>query len=373
MAYRVGQWATGNVGKQALRAIIEHPDLELAGVVVSDPAKVGRDAGELCGLGERTGVLATTDSDALIAARPDVICYTAVGTAGRREVATGRRPTDAVDDLCRILEAGIDVVSTALIPLVHPPSADPETVRRLESSCAQGGSSCLTTGLDPGLMNDVLPLILSGICLRIDAVKVSEVMCYGKWDKPEAIVGKFGFGKPLDHRPPILQPGVLTLMWGSIVHLIAEQLDVGLDEVEESYELCPAPETFEIAAGTIAKGTSAAMRFRVSGIVRGAPVITVEHVTRLRDDLAPDWPAPPFGGSGGYRVEIEGEPSWRLDIANPDADDPTVPGTLATALRVVNAIPAVVQAPPGLHTPFTLPMFTGRHLLRPASGAVNDR
>lgn len=364
MPIRVGQWATGNVGKQALRAIILHPELELAGVVVSDPAKVGRDAGALCGLGAVTGVVATDDPSELIAGRPDVICYTAVGTAGRNEVATGKRPTGALDDLCEILAAGIDVVSTALIPLVHPGSADPVSVRRLEAACAAGGSSCLTTGLDPGLMNDVLPVILSGICLKIDSIKVSEVMCYGLWDKPEAIVGKFGFGKPLDHVPPILQPGVLTLMWGSIVHLIAERLDVPLDEVTEAYELSPAPETFEIPAGMIEKGMSAGMRFRVCGVKDGREVITVEHVTRLREDLAPEWPAPPFGETGGYRVEIEGEPSWRMDIANPGVTDPTIPGTLATALRLVSAIPAIVDAPPGLHTPFTLPVLSGRGLLQ---------
>ncbi|GAA2626392.1 hypothetical protein GCM10010411_74140 [Actinomadura fulvescens] len=213
-------------------------------------------------------------------------------------------------------------------------------------------------------MNDVLPMVLTGVCLRIDSIKISEVMCYGTWDKPEAIVGKFGFGAPLGHRPPILQPGVLTLMWGSIVHLLAERLDVELDEVTESYELCPAPETFQIPAGTIAQGTSAGMRFQVSGVLNGRSVIVVEHVTRLRADIGlPHWPTAPFGQAGGYRVEIEGEPPWRMDIANPGATDPTVPGTLATALRAVNAIPAVAEAPAGLHTPFTLPLFTGRGLL----------
>lgn len=364
MPYRVGQWATGNVGGQALRAIIEHPDLELAGVIVSDPAKVGRDAAELCGVAEPTGVLATNDPSELIASRPDAICYTAVGTAGRQEVATGKRPTGALDDLCRILASGINVVSTSLIPMVHPPSADPEGLRALQAACAEGGSAILTTGLDPGLMNDVLPLILSGVCLRIDSIRVSEVMNYGKWDKPEAIVGKFGFGKPLDHRPPMVLPGVLTIMWGTVVHLLAEQLDVELDSVEEFYELHPAPETFHIPAGTIEKGTSAGMRFEVRGIVDGRPVIVVEHVTRLRDDVAPHWPAPPFGGGGGYRVQIEGEPSWIMDIANPGVEDPTVPGTLATALRAVNAIPAVCEAGSGVLTPFDLPILTGRHLLR---------
>jgi 4-hydroxy-tetrahydrodipicolinate reductase len=120
MVIRVGQWATGNVGKQALRSIIEHPGLELVGLVVSDPAKVGKDAAELCGIDTPTGVLAISDGDALVAMKPDCICYCAVGTSGRQEVATGERPGTAVDQLCDILRAGIDVVSTALIPLVHP-------------------------------------------------------------------------------------------------------------------------------------------------------------------------------------------------------------------------------------------------------------
>ncbi|GAA2626017.1 hypothetical protein SMC26_19090 [Actinomadura fulvescens] len=157
VSYRV-QWATGNVGRRALRAIIERPGLELPGVVVSDPAKVGRDAGELAGIARRTGIRATADPRR--AHR---------GTPGRHQLngprhggpsrggparlgcdGGGRRtPRGAVDDLCRILEAGIDVVSTALIPPVHPPSADPGDVGRLEAACAEGGASLLTTGLDP--------------------------------------------------------------------------------------------------------------------------------------------------------------------------------------------------------------------------------
>jgi 4-hydroxy-tetrahydrodipicolinate reductase len=365
MKVRVGQWATGNVGKQALRSIIGHPALELVGLVVSDPAKAGRDAAELCGLDRPTGIIATTDGDSLLRLKPDCISYCAVGTSGRREVATGQRPGGAVDDLERILAAGINVVSTALIPLVHPPSHDPVAVRRLEQAAVAGGVSCFTSGLDPGYMHDVLPLVLSGLSRRIDSVKVSEVMCYGTWDKPDAIVGKFGFGEPLDHVPPILQPGVLTVMWGCAVRLLADGLGVALDRVDEGYELYPAQETFTIPAGTIRKGTSAAMRFAVRGMVGDRAVVVVEHVTRLRLQDAPDWPQGPIGRGGGYRIEIAGDPPWVMELGNPGFDDPTVPGTLATALRIVNAIPAVCAARPGLLTPFDLPLLSGRGLVRP--------
>jgi len=363
MAIRVGQWATGNVGKQALRSIIEHPALELVGLVVSDPAKVGRDAAELCGVDTPTGILATADGDTLIALKPDCISYCAVGTSGRQEVATGDRPGTAVDDLCNILSAGIDVVSTALIPLIHPPSADPEAVRRLEAACREGGASCFTSGLDPGFMHDVLPLVLTGVSRRIDSIRVSEVMSYGVWDKPEAITGKFGFGKPLDHVPPIVQPGVLDIMWGCAVRLLADALGVTLDRVETFYELLAAPETFTIPAGTIEKGTSAGMRFEVRGMVGDRAVVVVEHVTRLRNQDAPHWPQGPIGIGGGYRIQIAGDPDWVLEVGNPGYADPTVPGTLATALRLVNAIPAVCAAPPGLLTPFDLPLLSGRGLV----------
>ncbi|TDD25427.1 dihydrodipicolinate reductase [Actinomadura sp. KC06] len=346
MSYLVGHWATGHLGRQSLRAIIEHPDLELVGVVVGDHREAGLDAAELAGTGRRTGVLATADPARLLALRPHVISHTACGR--------GR----VVDEVCRILESGAGVVTNALPP---KPSADPAAARRLRAACATGGAACLATG--PGPMTDMLPLLLSGASLHLDGIKITEVMCYAR----RAEVREFGFGGPIGHRPPVVRPGVPTLMWGPMIRLIADQLAVPLDDFDETYELCPAPESFDVPAGRIAKGTTAGLRFQVSGMLGGRPVITVEHVARLREDLAPHWPAPPFGEPGGHRVEIAGEPPWRLDVASPGAADPSVPGTLATALRLVNAIPAVAEARPGLHTPLTLPPFTGRRRLRRAT------
>ncbi|WP_347269912.1 NAD(P)H-dependent amine dehydrogenase family protein [Rhizorhabdus histidinilytica] len=363
MAIRVSQWATGNVGKNALRSIISHPELELVGLVVSDPAKVGKDAAEICGLDTPTGIIATDDGNALIALKPDCVSFCSAGTSGREGVTTGNRQSDAADHMCDLLRAGINVVSTAIIPLVHPGSADQEIVRRLEAACREGGTTCFTSGLDPGFMHDILPLALSGVTRRIDTIRVSEVMSYGVWDKPDAITGKFGFGKPIDEVPPIARPGVLDMMWGSVVRLIAEQLGLTLDRTEEYYELYPAPETFTIPAGTIVKGSSAGIRFEVRGIVAGKAAVVVEHVTRLRVEDAPHWPKGPIGIGGGYRVQISGDPDWVLEVGNPGYADPTVPGTLATALRIVNAIPVVVAAPPGVVTPFDLPMITGKGLV----------
>jgi 4-hydroxy-tetrahydrodipicolinate reductase len=347
------QWGTGNVGRLALRAIIEHPRLVLAGVVVHSDTKAGRDAAELCGLDEPTGVVATTDVDAALASKPDVVSYMATGDL---------RPDEAVDDLCRVLEAGIDVVNTAVVPLVYPPAADRRIVERLEAACRAGDASCFTSGIDPGFANDVLPLTLSGFSSRIDTVRIAEILNYDTYEQADVIFGIFGFGKPLDETPMILLPGVLAATWGPTVRMLAAELDAELEDIREVHERLPAPDTFAIPTGTIEAGTAAALRFEVQGIVDGRPAIVIEHVTRLRDDLAPEWPQPPSGG--GYRITIDGDPSWTCELGMVGADgDHNSGGLVATAMRLLNAIPAVCASPPGLLTPSDLPLITGRGLL----------
>jgi 4-hydroxy-tetrahydrodipicolinate reductase len=353
MPYRVIQWSTGNVGRLALRAIIRHPDLELVGLWVHGPDKVGKDAGSLCGLGP-VGVKATNDAAALLALDADCVSYTATGDL---------RPSDAIDDMCRILASGKNVVATSVVPLVYPPAVDPALTGRLEDACRKGRSSCLTSGIDPGFANDVLPLTLTSLCERVDAVRVMEIVNYATYNQPEVLFETMGFGKPLEHTPLILTPGVLTLAWGSVVRQLAAGLGVEVEEMRERYERRPTEATFDIPSGRVPAGTMAALRFQVEGIVRGRPAIVLEHVTRLRDDLAPDWPQPT--GSGCYRVVIDGSPtlSCELTLSGEDGDHNTG-GLLATAMRILNAIPAVCAAPPGLLSALDLPLVTARHLVR---------
>jgi 4-hydroxy-tetrahydrodipicolinate reductase len=161
----------------------------------------------------------------------------------------------------------------------------------------------------------------------------------------------------------LLQPGVLTMAWGSVVRQLAAGLGVELDGVEEWFTRLPAPETFQVASGPIEKGTAAALRFEVRGILNGRPVIVLEHVTRLRDDLGPDWPQP--AGAGCYRVVVTGEPNYTLDLQLLGTDgDHNTAGLKATAMRLVNAVPAVVEAPSGLLSSLDLPLVTGRGLIR---------
>ncbi|MCG5431050.1 diacylglycerol kinase [Mycobacterium sp. MYCO198283] len=354
MSIRVVQVGTGNVGRHALTALITDPTYDLAGVWVSSDAKAGRDAAELAGLDTRTGVTATTDLDAVIATGPQCAVYTAM--------ADNRLP-DALEDYRRLLAAGINVVGSGPVFLQYPWGVIPdELISPLEEAAQQGNSSLFIGGIDPGFANDLLPMALAGTCQRIEQVRCIEIVDYATYDSATVMFDVMGFGKPLDDIPMLLQPGVLTMAWGSVVRQLAAGLDVELDEITEHYERFPAPEPFDIAAGHIPAGGAAALRFEVRGMVAGRAAVVLEHVTRLRGDLCPDWRQPAQEG-GSYRVEITGEPSYGVDIClgSPNGDHNHA-GLVATAMRVVNAIPAVVAAPAGIRTTLDLPLITGRGL-----------
>ena len=354
-SYRVVAWSTGNVGKHAIAGIDARPDLELVGVWVSNPDKVGKDAGELAGLGRTLGVAATNDVDAIFAVKPDVIVHTAM--ADDRLFA-------ALADMQAMLRAGINVVSSGPVFLQYPYGVTDEGMYTpMVDAAIEGGVSIFVNGVDPGFANDALPLVLSGISEQIDEVRVAEVLNYATYNQGMVLFDIMGFGRPMEDIPMILQPGVMTMAWGSVVRQLAAGLEVELDgDLVEWYERVPAPETFEVDAGTIEVGTAAALHFELRGMKDGRAVIVLEHVTRLRDDLAPDWPQP--AGQGCYRVIITGEPTYTVDMQLMGRDgDHNTGGLKATAMRLVNSVPAVVEGAPGLLTALDLPPVSGKGLV----------
>ena len=356
MTYRVVAWSTGNVGRHALAGIDVHPELELVGLWVSNPDKVGRDAGELAGLGRSLGVRATDDADLLLALEPDCIVHTAMADD---------RLFEAIDDLSRFLRAGVNVVSSSPVFLQFPDGVVPaEMSDPVRNAATEGGVSLWVNGVDPGFANDIMPLMLTSISERIDEVRCYEICDYATYNNPTVVFDIMGFGQPLDEVPMLLQPGILSMAWGSVVRQIADALDVRLDpDLTEEVERLPAPEDLTIDAGRVPEGTAAALRFQVIGTVGGKPTVVLEHVTRLRADLGPDWPQP--AGASCYRVEVTGEPDYTLDLQLLGSDgDHNTAGLKATAMRLVNAIPAVVEAAPGLLTTMDLPLVTGRGLVR---------
>jgi hypothetical protein len=302
-------------------------------------------------------VQASTDLDAVLATGPQCAVYTAM--------ADNRLP-EALDDYRRILAAGVNVVGSGPVFLQYPWQVIPEElIAPLEEAAQEGNSSLFVNGIDPGFANDLLPLALAGTCQSIEQVRCMEIVDYATYDSAVVMFDVMGFGKPLDETPMLLQPGVLSMAWGSVVRQLAAGLGISLDEVTERYTREPAPEDFDIASGHIPKGSAAALRFEVLGMVGGQPAVVLEHVTRLREDLCPDWPQPAQSG-GSYRIEITGEPSYAVDVClGSRRGDHNHAGLVATAMRIVNAIPAVVAAPAGIRTTLDLPLVTGRGLYAP--------
>jgi 2,4-diaminopentanoate dehydrogenase len=353
---RVVVWSTGTVGRHAIAGIDRHPALELVGVWVSDPAKDGKDAGELAGLDRELGIAATTDRDALIALQPDAIVHAAM---------TDDRVFEAIEDLVGFLEAGVNVVSSGPVLLQWPAGIlPPDQLERIEKAGKTGRASLHVNGIDPGFANDVLPLSLTSLSQRIDEVRVQEIADYSTYYQPVVMRDIFGFGQPLEEKPMLWEPGVLSMAWGSVVRQIAAGLGIALDEpLTENVDRRPAERDVETASVDVRAGTMGAVRFEVIGTVDGVPRVVLEHITRTAEDQVPEWPAPRDGG-GCYRVVVTGEPVMELELTHRgERGDHNVSGMIVTAQRLVNAVPAVVDAGPGLVTALDLPLVTGRGLV----------
>lgn len=352
---RVVGWSTGTVGRHVIAGIDRHPHLELVGVWVSGPDKEGQDAGRLAGLDRDLGVLATNDREALFALRPDAIVHTAM---------TDDRIFEAIDDLKEFVSRGIDVVSSGPVLLQYPYGVLwPDGLDEVEKACASGVASLHVNGIDPGFANDVLPLVMTSLSQRIDQVRVSEIADYSTYYQPVVMRDIFGFGEPVDGDAMLWQPGILSMGWGSVVRQIAAGLGLTLDEpLSEVVDRRPAPSSVQTASVDIAEGTMGAVRFQVIGRVDGVDRVVLDHVTRTAVDQVPEWPQPPEGG-GCYRVEIVGEPMMKLDLTHHgEHGDHNVSGMITTAMRLVNSVPHVVAARPGIVTALDLFHVTGKGL-----------
>lgn len=353
---RVVVWSTGTIGRYAIAGVDAHPDLELVGVWTSTPEKEGKDAGELAGLGRELGVLATTDRDALVALRPDCVVHGAM---------TDDRVFESIEDLTGLIRDGVNVVSSGpVILLARDGTLPPEMIEAIDEAGRQGEASLHVNGIDPGFANDLLPLVLTSLSQRIDHVKVSEIADYSTYYQPVVMRDLFGFGQPLDFKALLWEPGILTTAWGPVVRVIAEGLGVTLDEpLVEEVERRPAPRSVSTVSVEVPEGSMGSVRFRVVGTVDGVPRVTLEHVTRTDASAETDWPTP-NEGDGCYRVEITGEPCMKLEYTHHgEHGDHNVSGMIITAQRLVNAVPAVVAARPGLLSVLDLPLVTGRGLV----------
>lgn len=351
MGIRTVVWGTGNAGRPAIRAVVAHRDLDLVGVVVSNPAKVGRDAGELAYIDD-LGVLATDDVTVALADDVDCVVYTATADT---------RPEHAVTDLLRCLESGRNVVSTSFYPLLHPPSAPKEFLDVVLPACEKGQSSVFVSGIDPGWAFDILPGLVSGVGAGITEIRMQEVFNYSLYDAPAVVREVIGFGGSMDDLPLMLLDFSLQMVWAPMVRLVADMLEVEVEEVRTTVERRALERTIDVPGmGIFAEGTQGAFRFEVQAIVGGRPLVVAEHVTRIDDACAPDWPQSSSPG-GEHRIVMSGHPNLTVSVHGTEPGEPGAAGggNASAANRIVNAIPAVVAAPVGPVSPLDLPVITG--------------
>ena len=338
--YRVVQWATGNIGTRALRTVVEHPDLRLAGVYVYADDKAGRDAGELCGL-PPTGVLATRDIDDILAVGADCVLY---------------MPSACdVDEVCRLLGSGANIVTTRG-EFHHPDSLEPDVRARVEAACAVGGSSIHSTGSSPGFITEALPIVLASIQRRLDRLAIEEFADLTTRDSPDLLFRIMGFGRP----PGAFGEARLSharTSFGPSLRLIADAFGMPLDALEAGGAFATARRPVEIAAGTIEAGTVAAQRTTVSGLRDGREVMRFTATWYCSTDVEPAWDL----RETGWRVVVDGDAPLDVGIRFPVAPQDwaaTSPGL--TAHRAVNAVPVVCEAPPGIRTTVDLPQVIAR-------------
>jgi 2,4-diaminopentanoate dehydrogenase len=348
---RVVVWSTGGVGAIAIDAIRRRPDLELVGVWVHSPEKQGKDAGELAG-GEPMGVTATNDADALIALAPDCVVYAASGP---------QRDAAAVPDYVRLLGAGINVVSTSSTALVYPPSYVPAGRDPLQDAATTGNASFYASGVFPGFASDQLALLMTTQSKKIRTLKVTEVALNDHYPVADVMMDGMGFGRPLDFEPMLKTPGFIEMAWKAPIHLIAEGLGVEVEEVRGSLDRRLTDRDIEVAFGTIPAGTCGAVCTRAAGVVNGREAIVIEHIIRMSRDVAPDWLTSEFDAT--YRVDIDGDPDIHcaMNLGDAEGHGAGHAAMAATAMRVVNAIPFVVDAPPGLLSSLDIPTTLPRY------------
>lgn len=352
MTLRTVVWSTGGVGSIAIEAIQGRPDLELTGVWVHSPEKVGKDAGSLAGI-DPVGVTATDDADALIALQPDCVVYAASGPD---------RDAGAVPDYLKLLEAGINVVSTSSTSLVYPPAYySPQWREQMESAAKAGDASFYASGIFPGFGSDQLALLLATQSRTIRCLKVTEVALNDHYPVADVMMNGMGFGHPLDFEPLLKTPGFIEMAWRAPIHLMAAGLGVEVEEVRGTLDRRLTDRDIEVAFGTIKAGTCGAVSTRAAGVVNGREAIVVEHIIRMARDVAPDWLTSEFDAT--YRVDIDGDPDIHcaMNVGAAEGHAAGHAAMAATAMRVVNAIPYVVSAPAGLLSSLDLPNTLPRH------------
>ncbi|MBS9375124.1 NAD(P)H-dependent amine dehydrogenase family protein [Rhodococcus sp. B50] len=333
---RVVQWATGTIGTRALRAVIDHPSLELVGVYVHSDDKAGRDAGELCGR-DPIGVRATSNADEIIELGADCVLYMPL--------------LFDLDEVCRILASGTDIVTTRG-EFHRPAGMDPVVREAVAAACALGGTSIHSTGSSPGFVTEAVPLVLTSIQRRLDHLAIDEYADLSQRNSPGILFDVMGFGGDAGEFADARLAHVES-NFGPSLAALADALGLTLDTIHTTGELATARSTVTIAAGTIEAGTVAAQRITVSGIRDGRELMRFRPTWYCTDQLDADWDL----HATGWHITVDGDAPLDIDMRFPiPLERMSEISPSYTANRAVNSIAAVCAAQPGIRTTVELPL-----------------
>jgi hypothetical protein len=345
--YRVVQWAAGRIGQSAMRATIRHPQLTLVGLHVHSDSKEGRDAGELCGLAP-VGVRATRSIDAVIALKPDCVLYMQEGYN--------------VDDMCRLLASGINIVTTRS-EFFYSKTMDSQIRQKIEEACQKGRSSLFATGSSPGFSTEVLPLALLYMSRRLDCLTVDEFADIPASTSPEMITNVMGFGKPQPKEFSQQMLAHVAIGFAQSLEVVADATGLAIDKFETTGEFALANSPVKLPGGAvIQKGMVAAQRITVAGMSGGKPLMQFRANWYCSKDIDQNWQL----NENGWRILVEGDIPVDVRISYPRTSEPFADQMSGlTAHPAVNAVPYVCEAGPGICTNADLPLIAPRLLGRP--------
>ncbi len=352
---RVVQWATGNTGQRALRELIRDPAVELVGVRVYDEAKDGVDAGTLCGE-DPTGVLATTDRDAILKLDADCCVYMARAT-GTGPTRAGLTQEELVDDVVALLERGTNVVTTCTDLIARGVRLSEANRQRVLDACRRGSASVWASGSDPGFVTETLPLAFLSIQRHVDLLEIEEFGDLSRRPSPHMVLEQMRFGWPIEEFDPDRRKNHLFGEYQPALTVLAEYAGFDIDEWKAEGGVAAAKEDLRIVAGEIKAGTAAAQRVVVTGRSLGTDRIRFTQYGFVAMDVEPDWGLQPTG----WRIRVHGDAPIDATMPFPVPIEDLADHVPAfNANGPINSIPYVCQAPPGILTTVDLPHITAR-------------
>lgn len=355
--YRVVHVGTGVTGKCGLNAVMNQPGMELIGHLVFDPNKAGKDAGELCELGYKTGVLATTNVDDLIALKPDFINYFGDGQT---------KFDQSYNLILRFLAAGINVGTPSIYAILHSKSADPKLIQPLEEACRKGNSSLFISGIDPGYASPWLAVGLLKSADEVSEIRMQEIADYSFYDVEWVMREIYGMGKPVGSPSTLSDGSFIRWVWTPTLNAVADRMGIELEEIRVFFEGATHDKRVDTLWGPIEPGTQVAVRFGLEGMYQGKPLIVLDHITRCSLDVAQHWPK----AKGGeieklrheYTVLIKGNPDLDLRLAMGETREGYDAGLTTTASVIVNAIPLICAHAAGIIDELELPVYSTRNI-----------